>query len=270
MKYLQTGQFFGETDQTFLLDGITLTDTEYTIEKVDWHYHENPYFTFIVRGNLIEGNKQNTHHCSTGTLLFHNWQEAHFNLKPEGYTRGFQLEMKADWFAEFDLDLNFFPSYSNVANPSIKLFFHNIYKETKLFGKHSSLAVEELLLNIFGELGKLKKFDETKKPLWVKKIDEIFRANISEEISLQKISQELNLHPIYLCRTFSKFFGCNFGQYLRKIKVEKSLKLLQNNSLSLTEISFASGFSDQSHFIRCFKEFMKLTPKEYRKFVSNS
>ncbi|WP_084498367.1 helix-turn-helix domain-containing protein [Pedobacter sp. V48] len=31
----------------------------------------------------------------------------------------------------------------------------------------------------------------------------------------------------------------------------------------LTEVSFDLGYSDQSHFIRSFKEFTNLTPKEY-------
>jgi hypothetical protein len=48
MNYLRTGQFFGQTDQTIVTDGLTITDTQYTVEYVDWHYHENPYFTFIV------------------------------------------------------------------------------------------------------------------------------------------------------------------------------------------------------------------------------
>ncbi|MEL1244526.1 hypothetical protein AAEO56_09655 [Flavobacterium sp. DGU11] len=38
MKQLQKGQFFGQTNTTISLDGITLTDTVYTHDKVDWHY----------------------------------------------------------------------------------------------------------------------------------------------------------------------------------------------------------------------------------------
>lgn len=267
MKYLQTGQFFGETDRTISLNGITLTDTEYTVEKVDWHYHENPYFTFILAGNIVEGNKKETHNCSGGALLFHNWQEAHYNVKPAGYTRGFQLEAKANWFDKFDLDLNKLPSYLSIENPKIKLLFHNIYKETKLFGKESNLAIEGLLLEVLQELADSQKFEEKKSPAWVKKIDEILRENFTDNPTLNDLSSELNLHPIYLCRAFPKFFRCSFGEYIRKIKVEKSLVLLQKKDMSLTEISFACGFADQSHFIRCFKNFMKLSPKEYRKFI---
>lgn len=39
MKQLKTGAFYGQTNQTIHLNGITLTDTEYTLDFVDWHYH---------------------------------------------------------------------------------------------------------------------------------------------------------------------------------------------------------------------------------------
>ena len=87
MINLTTGQFYGHTNELLQLEGLTLTDTEYTHDYVDWHYHENAYFTFILDGLVLEGNKKETYHCSTGSLLFHNWQESHYISKPPGFTR---------------------------------------------------------------------------------------------------------------------------------------------------------------------------------------
>ena len=67
MNLLRTGHFFGETNRRICLDGITLTDTEYTHERVDWHYHENAYFTFILQGKLIEGNKKESYNWRHST-----------------------------------------------------------------------------------------------------------------------------------------------------------------------------------------------------------
>ena len=70
MNLLQTGQFHGQTNKTIHLNGITLTDTEYTLPKVAWHYHENAYFTFILQGNVIEGNKKEIYNCDLLFYLF--------------------------------------------------------------------------------------------------------------------------------------------------------------------------------------------------------
>lgn len=244
-----------------------MTDTEYTKDYVDWHYHENPYFTFIIHGGLIEGNHKETYNCSAGSLLFHNWQEPHFNRKPDIYTQGFHLEINQDWCDKFVIDLNQLPSNLNIQNPQVKILFHNIYKETKLFDKASFLAIESLLLSVFEELAEKRNLPETKKPLWVKKVGEILHENFAEPLNLQQLSNELNLHPVYLSRKFPKFFGCNLGDYVRKIRVQKSLQMLRQHNFSLTEISFECGFSDQSHFIRCFREFIGISPKEYRKLL---
>lgn len=69
MNNLKTGQFYGNTNDILHLDGITLTDTEYTHEKVDWHFHENAYFTFIIEGKLLEGNKKDIYECKSGNLV---------------------------------------------------------------------------------------------------------------------------------------------------------------------------------------------------------
>lgn len=58
MKLSQTGEFYGQTNTTIKLEGLTLTHTVYTHDKVDWHYHENAYFTFIPREMLLRGIKR--------------------------------------------------------------------------------------------------------------------------------------------------------------------------------------------------------------------
>jgi hypothetical protein len=48
MKELKKGEYFGNHNQELRFNDIIITDTEYTHEKVDWYYHENPY-PFINR-----------------------------------------------------------------------------------------------------------------------------------------------------------------------------------------------------------------------------
>ncbi|XHR92263.1 helix-turn-helix domain-containing protein [Mucilaginibacter sp. UC70_90] len=57
------------------------------------------------------------------------------------------------------------------------------------------------------------------------------------------------------------------GEYIRKLRVEKSFALLADGGLSLTDIAYACGFADQSHFLRCFKQFGGSNPSAYRKFL---
>jgi AraC family transcriptional regulator len=267
MEHLKTGQFYGQTNQSFHSNGIILTDTEYTHDYVDWHYHENAYFTFILQGSVLEGNKKETYHCDAGSLLFHNWQESHFNIKPKGFTRGFHLELEQSFFTDF-LSAATIPQGS-VAIPDVhvKLLFYRLFSELKLNDGSTPLSIESLVLQVFSLLQKNERSFPDQKPKWVNEIKEFLHEQDAERTSLQQLSSLLNIHPVHLSRDFSKHFGCTLGHYTRKIKIERALQLLPDKKYSLGDIAFHCGFSDQSHFFRCFKTITGISPSHYRKLL---
>jgi AraC family transcriptional regulator len=267
MKHLRSGQFYGQINEKIKLGGVILTDTEYTLDKVDWHYHDTPYFTFILQGRLIEGNKNEVYHCSTGDLLFHNWQDAHYNIKPKGFTRGFHIELDQDWFSKFGLELKKLQGSFLITDPSIKLFLYQIFREAKISDNTTDLSVDNLLLNTFVQLEGDKEIHYKMKPHWVSEIKEILYEHYSECLSLTGLSNLLNLHPSHISRYFAKYFKCTLGEYIRKLRVERSLSLISDKKLSLTQIAFECGFSDQSHFIRCFREITGTSPSVFRKLL---
>lgn len=83
-------------------------------------------------------------------------------------------------------------------------------------------------------------------------------------LSLQQASEELEINPA--SREFSKYFdNLSFGEYIRKLRIEKAISLINTTSASLTEIAYLTGFSDQSHFNRIFKQHMGYSPSVFRK-----
>ncbi|MFV8347979.1 helix-turn-helix domain-containing protein [Flavobacterium sp. ZB4P13] len=267
MKQSLKGEFYGQTNKTINLEGITLTDTVYTHDKVDWHYHENAYFTFILQGNLIEGNKKEIYNCSAGSLLFHNWQDPHYNIKPEGFTRGFHIEIEQNWFDNLDFDTKDLQGSINISNSDLKFLMYKIFRETKVDDNQSQLSIQMLLLETLAKMLRNNQTKSNKKPNWVSEINMILNDQFSDNLSLDYLSKTLNIHPVHLSRDFSKYFNSSFGEYIRKLKVEKSLELISQKKLDLTAIAFECGFSDQSHFTRCFKEINGINPSEYRKIL---
>ena len=218
-----------------------------------------------MRGETCAGNRRETFYCSADTLLFHHCQEPHYNVKHTGTTRGFQLEITPQWQQQFDLSGSVLPDSANVLHPGVKLLFYNIYKEAKLHDDVSTLSVDALLLDILATLRNATTTRASRRPAWVKTVDELLRENFLQPPSLQTLAAELNLHWAHLSREFPRHFHCTFGEYIRKICVGKALTLLRQRDLSLTDIALQCGFSDQSHFIRCFREFMGVTPKTFRR-----
>ena len=72
---------------------------------------------------------------------------------------------------------------------------------------------------------------------------------------------------MHLSRAIPKYLGSTLGNYLRQQKIRNAINLMMNPKLSLTDIAYQCGFSDQSHFSRIFKLYFNKTPKSYRKEI---
>lgn len=139
----------------------------------------------------------------------------------------------------------------------------NLYQQKHL----QNSPFENLLQEVYNKFLKDKK-SSSRTPAWVKDLKEIIQDQIDAQFTfdLKKISSELDLNPSYLSREFSKYFeDLNFGEYVRKLRIEKAISLISNSSHSLTEIAYITGFSDQSHFTRIFKAYTGKNPSSYRK-----
>lgn len=132
---------------------------------------------------------------------------------------------------------------------------------------------ENMLHEVYHKFLKEKKINNKKAPDWVKDLKAIIQDQIDTQFTfdLKKISNDLELNPSYLSREFSKYFeDLNFGDYVRKLRIEKAITLIQNSSYTLTEIAYMTGFSDQSHFTRIFKQSTEKNPSSYRKNIQKS
>lgn len=138
----------------------------------------------------------------------------------------------------------------------------HLYKQKHL----QNSPFENLLHEVY--LKFLKSKSNTRQPQWVMELKEMIQDQVDAQMSIdiKKISSELELNPSYLSREFSKYFeDLNFGDYVRKKRIEKAIELMKNQKISLTEISYLTGFSDQSHFTRIFKKHTGESPSQFRK-----
>jgi len=130
--------------------------------------------------------------------------------------------------------------------------------------KHTQNPNENLLAEVYEKYLKDKK--GKKAPAWVNELKEMIQDQVDTNITLKQLSQDVNINPTYLSREFSKYFDdLSFGDYLRKLRIEKAIDYMQNSSFSLTKIAYMTGFSDQSHFTRIFSKHVGESPSAYRK-----
>ncbi|SDW50595.1 transcriptional regulator, AraC family [Lutibacter oricola] len=102
-----------------------------------------------------------------------------------------------------------------------------------------------------------------------KRMSDIFQYtmnNFHKEVSLHDVADIANMTPNAFCRYFKQRTTKTFVNFLIDIRIGNACKLLaKNNDLSITEISYKSGFNNLANFNRKFKALKGITPSEYRK-----
>ncbi|OCX50433.1 AraC family transcriptional regulator [Mucilaginibacter sp. PPCGB 2223] len=152
------------------------------------------------------------------------------------------------------------------------LIYDGLYSwATHLFKKKHSddSPAEQLLLQVYHQY--LKKGKGRKTPEWAETLKEMIQDQLDTQmtLSLQQASEELKINPAYLSREFSKYFdNLSFGDYMRKARIEKARNLIEHTGHTLTEIAYLTGFSDQAHFTRAFKQYTGVNPSVLKKSLT--
>lgn len=269
MKILREGDFFGIKKKTINNNGLLISENETTLNEVPWHYHENAYFFYVLKGHVTEINKKETIRCNPGTLIYQNWQEPHQN-KDATIVHSLNIEISKEWITRFFPEQSLFSGSLQLINPVFSTLFQKMYKEILINDKFSIIAMEGLVLQSFAEMHRMAVDSKIARPEWVDRASQYLNDENIESISLTSLAEWAGVHPVYLSKTFPKYFHAHFGEYLRKIKIQKAVSLMGRKNCSFTDISYACGFSDQSHFIKCFKEIYGITPSAYQIIVSKN
>ena len=263
MYQLQKEIYLGNTKKIFNnTKGIAVVETEYQKKVYEgWHSHNNAHITLFLKGGTTEKRKNFSETVGPGSLLFYHSEELHLNQNTLFPSKNINIEIEENLLKE--LQLSEATIEKSIQNTTLtKFIILKIFKESLVADTFSGDTIT-MLFSQLSNTSHLERFE--KSPFWVKSLNELLNDCWNENPNLQDLSQILNLNPITISKHFPKYFGCTLGEYMRRIKINRSLSLIQSKNTNLTEISFQCGFSDQSHFIRTFKNQTGFLPKQFQK-----
>ena len=93
---------------------------------------------------------------------------------------------------------------------------------------------------------------------------QFIRHNVYNHIQVSDVASYIGYSRTHIIRLFKQELGFAPAQLIMRTKLEEAKILLKHTNKSLSEISMALCFSNQSHFHRCFKSQFQMTPMEYR------
>lgn len=99
----------------------------------------------------------------------------------------------------------------------------------------------------------------------VERAKEYILRHYKEELRLEKVAKEVRLSPNYFSKLFKRVTGYSFAAYLTQLRIAKAKDLLENTTLSVTEVALEVGFNDPAYFTSVFKRYVGMKPLAYRK-----
>ena len=261
MQALDKGKYSGKIIDISRYDGIIADVTSYSESEVtDFvHYHENPHLSFILEGGNLEKRRSAEFERLPGQVMFFYSGEVHQSITKLFPARNINLEIESSFLRD-NLITEADVSSTIKRNPTAAFTMLRVYKELSADDEFSRSSINMLLLNLIYSSPR----NNPGEPVWIKSVYELLNDRWSEKLTLRDLAQVAGVHPVTISKYFPKYFSCTLGEYLRKLKVERSLYLIKTSTLSLTGIAYECGFSDQSHFTRTFKQLTGFLPNFYK------
>ncbi len=115
------------------------------------------------------------------------------------------------------------------------------------------------------EMYLLKLFEDVNIDTDLQKFENDISAELLQKGALRKFNYLLSISQKSFIQKFKKHYTLTPSQYVKLKQVNYAIHHLMNNSKSgeLTQVGLEAGFYDQSHFIKVFKKFCGVTPKQF-------
>jgi len=84
----------------------------------------------------------------------------------------------------------------------------------------------------------------------------------NEGFGVSELAGKMNMSRSNLHRKIKSATGISVSQFIRNARLERALKLLQEDSLTVAEVAYMTGFRDASYFSRCFRKYFGYPPVE--------
>ncbi|WP_282787456.1 AraC family transcriptional regulator [Flavobacterium croceum] len=130
----------------------------------------------------------------------------------------------------------------------------------------TDLTLQELIVRII-QTQTVKRFDTVKSISQNSPIAtaiSFIKSHISENINLKQLSDVACMSTTSFYRCFKRELGMSPIEYILNEKMKFAKKLLSNPTIHVSEVSYAIGFEDSNYFIRLFKKYEGVTPKQYQ------
>lgn len=256
----------------------------------EWHAHQEYQIFVVLKGTGTRFIGNTVKSFGEGDLTFlgpnvpHLWRsdEAYFDKHSDKHTHGIVIYFKETFLGNL-LQKDEMSQVSSLFSRAQKGLEFYGKTEKEISGLMSELVFQHgidslvQLLKILDTLAHTKEYHQLHNEDYIYKLKEAETSRINivynyaaqyfkRRISLEEVAELLNMTPTSFSRYFTMKTSKSFSNFLIELRIKHACKLLsEQEQKNIAQICYECGFNTLSNFNRQFREYMKMTPKDYRK-----
>lgn len=141
----------------------------------------------------------------------------------------------------------------------------HLIDQEKVTDKHRlSMQVYQWLLTLVQTSRDVKRDIGIHSSTTIEKCKKFIRENYASPLTLDLLASHCDINKHYLCRLFQKSEQTSPLAYLKDRRIEAAITMLRTTELPIFQIGQKCGFESPSYFGKVFRQYMSMSPKEYR------
>jgi len=263
MSYvLKTGSYFGTCCNAFSCSHAVLTRvTHAQARRLPDHAHERSYVSMLISGSYSERIRGMEFDYRPLDAVFHPLATSHSDAIGEGGATFLCAELLFD---DGDCETDQAKLRPLALSAGSTMLMVSLYRHA-LQGTLCPSIIESATLELIGDLAEPAGARPRRFPAWMHDCLECIDAEYATSITVKGLAKRIGVHPVHLAREFRRRVGKTLGEYLNKIRIRAACRQVLGGDATLAEIATASGFYDQSHFVRVFRAAVGCPPSAFRR-----
>lgn len=98
----------------------------------------------------------------------------------------------------------------------------------------------------------------------IRQVIKFIHSHLTEGVDLKRMSEEVGMSQTSFYRYFKRELGMSPLEFIINEKIKFAKQLLKDQQIHINEVGYMAGFSDCNYFIRLFKKYEGITPKQYQ------
>jgi AraC family transcriptional regulator len=252
---LRPGHLYGQVQRKHIRHGIILAEFKPDrARRLPTDSHELSYFHLLLDSSHSEPLKP-------FTTIFYPSGVTHHD---ETGMRVFSVALQDEWLDRVRACGVTPQSSTALPGSELSRLALRLYREYLNLDRCSALVIEGLVLEMLALVARPERTPERRPPEWLSRVEDLLKNGFQENLTIGEVAAQVSVNPAYLSRVFRQFHHQAIGDYLHDLRVQFACQQLADPDVALSAIASASGFADQSHFTRVFKQCTGMTPGAFR------